>query len=233
VAAGVVALEWSLHNNHLDPSLLAPFGLEAQQKLANRLVYGERATPHEVLSQFSERVAETYAAEDALPKMARVLAEGTNAERVTVWLRTGEELRPAAAFPTSKSVSGHSPIVADRPVVIKGADLSNIEKAARVIPVQDIEATVYFCVLEALQNVQKYGAATIVMVRLRTEDGEVRFEVEDDGAGFRAASARKGSGLTIMEDRLDALGGGLVVDSAPGQGTQLRGHVPLLVGATS
>ena len=62
---------------------------ERLQKVANRLVYGKRATPYEVLSQFSERVAETYAAEEALPKMARVLAEGTGAERAQVWLRAG------------------------------------------------------------------------------------------------------------------------------------------------
>ena len=49
---------------------------ERLQKVANRLVYGKRATPYEVLSQFSERVAESYAADDVLPRMARVLAEG-------------------------------------------------------------------------------------------------------------------------------------------------------------
>ena len=72
---------------------------ERLQKIANRLVYGKRATPYEVLSQFSERVAETYAAEEALPKMARVLAEGTGAERARVWLRAGALVRPAAAWP--------------------------------------------------------------------------------------------------------------------------------------
>ena len=72
---------------------------ERLQKVANRLVYGKRATPYEVLSQFSERVAETYAAEEALPRMARVLAEGTGAERAQVWLRAGPVLRPAAAWP--------------------------------------------------------------------------------------------------------------------------------------
>ena len=64
------------------------------QKLANRLVYGKRATPYEVLSEFSERVAETYAGEEVLPRMARVLAEGTGAERAAVWLRSGEGYTP-------------------------------------------------------------------------------------------------------------------------------------------
>jgi hypothetical protein len=72
---------------------------ERLQKIVNRLVYGKRATPYEVLSQFSERVAETYAADEALPRMARVLAEGTGAERADVWLRAGEVLRRAASWP--------------------------------------------------------------------------------------------------------------------------------------
>jgi signal transduction histidine kinase len=69
------------------------------QRLANRLVYGRRAEPYEVLSRFSGRVAGVYAAEDALERMARVLGEGTGAASALVWLRVGEELRPAAAWP--------------------------------------------------------------------------------------------------------------------------------------
>src|SRR6202035_3861239 len=69
------------------------------QRVANRLVYGKRATPYEVLSEFSGRVAETYAADEVLPRMARVLQEGTGAEAATVWLRSQAELRPAATFP--------------------------------------------------------------------------------------------------------------------------------------
>ncbi|MGH2651434.1 MAG: hypothetical protein ACRDHK_09530, partial [Actinomycetota bacterium] len=69
------------------------------QGIANRLVYGKRATPYEVLSEFSERVAETYSIEDVLPRMARILAEGTGAIRTEVWLRVGLELWPAASWP--------------------------------------------------------------------------------------------------------------------------------------
>jgi uncharacterized membrane protein YdcZ (DUF606 family) len=72
---------------------------ERVQRVANRLVYGNRATPYEVLSHFSERVAESYASDDVLPRMARVLAEGTSADVAEVWLRSGNALRRAAVFP--------------------------------------------------------------------------------------------------------------------------------------
>ena len=75
-----------------------PTGAHAGPGLANRLVYGKRATPYEVLSEFSERVGEAYSVEDVLPRMARLLAEGTGAS-TEVWLRVGSELRPAATWP--------------------------------------------------------------------------------------------------------------------------------------
>jgi signal transduction histidine kinase len=65
--------------------------------LANRLVYGRRATPYQVLSQFAHRIGGTYADEDVLPQMARMVAAGTGARQVVVWLRVGGELRPGAA----------------------------------------------------------------------------------------------------------------------------------------
>jgi signal transduction histidine kinase len=85
---------------------------------------------------------------------------------------------------------------------------------------------VYFCCLEALQNVQKYAAASQVIVRLQDQDGELRFEVTDDGRGFDPGTVRKGSGLTNMQDRLDALGGSVALTSEPGRGTTLRGTLP-------
>jgi signal transduction histidine kinase len=69
------------------------------QRLANRLVYGKRATPYEVLSEFSARMGETRATEDLLPQMAQLLADGTGAIRADVWLTDASELRPAALWP--------------------------------------------------------------------------------------------------------------------------------------
>jgi signal transduction histidine kinase len=90
---------------------------------------------------------------------------------------------------------------------------------------QEVEAAVYFCCLEALQNVAKYADASRATVRLVGNDGVLRFEVRDDGAGFDPSSTSFGSGLQGMADRLDAVRGSLQVRSAPGEGTTITGAV--------
>jgi hypothetical protein len=357
------------------------------QRLANRLVYGKRATPYEVLSEFSSRMAGTYAGEDLLPRMARILAEGTGAREATVWLRVGEWLRPEGSWPFDDAPSeplhlngdgalpemdatlalpvdhggellgalaltkapgerltpaeehlasdlasgaglvlrnarlteetviewtrssslepdrggvglgttapgaqhprrgqqqlvalavkvrlarsltregpeqGRGPIGADRARGGPGAggpsgpgsgDLPAaagrpgpggrpaVPGAPGSLPVtveaegigrypQDHEAAVYFCVLEATQNVSKYAAASKATVRLTETDNVLAFEVEDDGAGFDPATRGYGTGMQGMADRLSALGGELMVRSAPGAGTTVTGRVPVPV----
>ena len=66
------------------------------ERLANRVVYGKRATPYQVLSDFARRIGGAYAQEDVLPQMAHIVAAGTGAEQVVVWLRVDDELRPEA-----------------------------------------------------------------------------------------------------------------------------------------
>ena len=69
------------------------------RKLADRIVYGKRATPFEVLSEFSERVGETYSIDDVLPRMTQLLAAGTGAREARTWIRHGRTLRSAAVAP--------------------------------------------------------------------------------------------------------------------------------------
>ena len=358
---------------------------ERVQRLANRLVYGRRATPYEVLADFAGRMAGAYAAEDLLPRMARILAEGTGATRADVWLKSGEVFHDGAAWPpeaaplpparaTAADVPAYPaadrilPVryqgevlgalsVVKRPgesltptedrlladlagqvgLVLKNAGLREqllarldeirasrqrlvaaqdserrriernihdgaqqqlvalaiklsitesmigtdtegerellaelrqdaagaveelrdlargiyppllasmglvaaLEAQARKAPVpttvtadgvgrypQDLEAAVYFCVLEALQNVAKYAGATRADVRLAVSGHHLRFEVTDDGAGFDPQSRGYGTGLQGMADRLHAHGGSLDVRSAPGAGTTVSGRLP-------
>jgi signal transduction histidine kinase len=92
---------------------------------------------------------------------------------------------------------------------------------------QDIEAAVYFCVLEALNNVAKYAEASRAEVSLAQDDGHLRFAVVDDGTGFDTAETSYGTGVQGMADRMDAIGGALQVVSRRGEGTTIEGWIPM------
>jgi signal transduction histidine kinase len=91
----------------------------------------------------------------------------------------------------------------------------------------EIESAVYFCVLEALQNVDKHAVARHVVVDVRGGGRELRFSVHDDGHGIDPSELRDGDGLMNMRDRMAALGGELHFDSARGMGTTVTGVLPL------
>ena len=355
---------------------------ERARRFANRVVFGERATPYEVLSGFAEHMAGTYEIEDVIPRTARMLAEGTGAVRADVWLRVGRELLAEGSWPSAPTIArvsledtasidvpGASRAVAVRhqgellgaislqkgpgdPItpteeklladvasqaglvlrnvrliedlrasrqrlvvaqdeerrkiernIHDGAQqqlvamavklrmanqlverdpersrtlhaglegeltdaLENLRDLARgiypplladqglvaalrsqagksAVPVsvdadgigrfsQDAEAAVYFCTLEALQNVAKYAQATAATVRLQQQDGDLAFDITDDGIGFDPAARGYGTGMQGMADRLAALGGELSVRSSPGAGTTVMGRVPVRAAA--
>jgi signal transduction histidine kinase len=351
------------------------------QRFANRLVYGKRATPYEVLSEFSSRMAESYASEDLLPRMARILAEGTGARSAVVWLKVGAQWKPDGAWPmdgrpspnvkdltdidatltlavehrgeqlgalsltkaagdrltpaeehlandlasgaglvlrnvrlTEELLERLEELRASRQRIVSAQDherrrlernihdgaqqqlvalavktrlarsllsrdpgravsmlaeveaevssaLEDLRDLARgiypplladqglvaalraqarraAIPVeveapaigrfsQDVEAAVYFCALEALQNVSKYANATLARVRLSETDDLLTFEVADDGDGFEPSATPFGTGLQGMADRLSALGGQIEVASRIGSGTTVTGRMPV------
>jgi signal transduction histidine kinase len=358
------------------------------QRVANRLVYGQRAPPYEVLADFAGRMAGVYAAEDLLPRMARILAEGTGAARADVWLKSGDTFGDGAAWPpeapllpparatvadvpaypaadrilpvryqgevlgalsvskrpgeslTPTEVRLLADLAAQVGLVLKNAglreqllarleeirasrqrlvaaqdeerrriernihdgaqqqlvalaiklsitesmigtdtdgerellaelrqdavcaveDLRDLARGiyppllasqglaaalvaqARKAPVpasvaavgvgrysQDVEAAVYFCILEALQNIAKYAGPARAEVRLAASGRDLQFEVTDDGAGFDPGKKAYGTGLQGMADRLHAHGGSLTVKSAPGAGTTILGRVPCRV----
>ncbi|MGH2706608.1 MAG: sensor histidine kinase, partial [Actinomycetota bacterium] len=90
-----------------------------------------------------------------------------------------------------------------------------------------VEAAVYFCVREAVQNASKHVPGAALSIRLEAEEGELSFEVHDAGPGFDASSVRRGAGTQNMSDRIEALGGSIRIESEPGKGTMVVGRVPV------
>jgi signal transduction histidine kinase len=86
---------------------------------------------------------------------------------------------------------------------------------------------VYFCTLEALQNIAKYAGATQATIRLAYLDSSLQIIITDDGSGFDTTKAPRGSGLQGMADWLAALGGTLGIHSQPGRGTILSCQLPV------
>jgi signal transduction histidine kinase len=90
-----------------------------------------------------------------------------------------------------------------------------------------VAAGVYFCCVEALQNIAKHARATNVRIDIQSGDGELRFAISDDGVGFSQSGALDSvGGVAKLAERVAVLGGSLVVESAPGRGTQIVGRVP-------
>jgi signal transduction histidine kinase len=90
----------------------------------------------------------------------------------------------------------------------------------------EVEAAIYFCCLEAIQNAMKHAVGVQTISVSLAEDGDLHFEVSDDGAGFKEEDAQSGAGLTNMRDRLAAVGGFLTIQTSPGRGTSVSGRVP-------
>jgi signal transduction histidine kinase len=352
--------------------------LRVARRVADRIVYGGRATPYEVLTSFGRRMSETYATDDVVGRAAQLLATATGASTAVVWLRVGREIRPAGSWPPGPSTVQTLPLDGDElpmlpadwaePVHDRGellgalavtmpandpigpgrqrlirdladqaglalrnvrlieelrasrqrlvaaqdegrrrlernihdgvqqqlvalavklrladgmidrdparardamvalqadatAALEDLRDLARGIypplladrgleaalaaqaqkattPVtvdaaaiarypRDIESTVYFCALEAMNNIAKYAEATAASVRLEQTDGVLRFTVRDDGRGFDPRATALGTGLQGMADRLEAVGGSLHVTSSVGEGTTVTGTVPV------
>src|SRR2546423_7559295 len=355
------------------------------ERVSNRLIFGQRGTPYEVLAQFSHRVAGAYANEEVLPRLARVLREGTGAASATVWLHSHSERIVAATWPAEAQPV--PPEQADRVVSVRhqgeelgelavkkrpgepvtpveaklladlaaqaGQVLRNVrltadlqarleqissqaadlkecrqrivaaqdaerrrlernihdgaqqhlvalavklrltavlarrdtqrarpsiadlrrqtkdaletlsalaagpyppvplergnaealfaQNAPTMVPLEvidhvsgryseDLEAAVYFCFQEAIQNAVKHAHASHISVRLDDRAGTLQFAVSDDGTGFDTSTARRGAGMQNMADRVAAGGGSLEVQSRRGGGTTIRGSLPVSAG---
>jgi signal transduction histidine kinase len=116
---------------------------------------------------------------------------------------------------TLTSVADRAPL----PVRVEAAGLGRLPP--------EIETTVYFCCLEAIQNAAKHaGPGAVVTVSVSARGGRVAFEVRDDGTGFDLDAAPDGQGLTNLRDRVATVAGTVEIASSPGRGTTIRGDLP-------
>jgi signal transduction histidine kinase len=92
---------------------------------------------------------------------------------------------------------------------------------------QEVETAAYFCCVEALQNVAKHAPDAASASISLSRNGDLRFEVRDDGPGFVVGEGATGAGLVNMRDRIAAVGGKLEVRSIPGTGTRVMGRIPV------
>jgi signal transduction histidine kinase len=92
---------------------------------------------------------------------------------------------------------------------------------------REIESAAYFCCLEALQNAAKHAQGASAAVIELSDNGSLRLEVRDDGAGFDLEGVAHGVGFTNMRDRLAAVSGELAITSSPGRGTRVTATIPL------
>jgi len=136
----------------------------------------------------------------------------------------------------------HPPVLADQGL------LEAIEAQAARLPIevvieadpalrgvrypQEVEATTWYIVSEALTNAVKHARARRVLVALTQPDGCLAVEVRDDGCGFDQTAAR-GLGLAGLADRISIANGALHIDSGAGRGTTLRAEVPLTAARAS
>jgi signal transduction histidine kinase len=178
----------------------------AQQRLVEiqiRLAFARTLVDRADLASELDAIQE--AAEAALDEL-RTLARG-------IYPSTLRDLGPAAALRTLAQRS---------PVPIRVID-EGIGRASA-----PIEAALYFCAREAIQNATKHAGpgASVTATLARRQRGTIDVTISDDGVGISPKAARAGIGIRGMRDRIEALGGRLDIFSEPGLGTRVRGTVP-------
>jgi signal transduction histidine kinase len=193
---------------------------DAERRRLERDIH-DGAQQHLVALAVNLRLAETVAARSP-ERAVKVLEAQSEAARAAIDTLTQLSrgiyprlLADEGMVPALRAALAISPI----PVRVEAHNVPRLPTA--------IEAALYFCCMEAVQNAAKHSGASLLTVTVGTVDGSVRLTVADDGQGFDVSSAEPGAGLTNMRDRIDAAGGRLDLTSTPGVGTRVDVHVPL------
>ncbi|MEJ7772057.1 MAG: GAF domain-containing protein, partial [Geodermatophilaceae bacterium] len=159
------------------------------QRVANRLVFGRRATPYDVLSGFATRVGAAEPSSDTLVQLAELMARGTGADPARVWLRVGSELRPAATWPPA-AAAGERPAavtVAESDGTV-GNPVDPDASAVPVLPDTDLAVPV------------RDGGELLGVLTVAKPRGERLTEIDTDLLGRLAAA----SGVLLRNLRRDA-----------------------------
>lgn len=231
----------ALHNVQLDSALQASME-QVQQANAElresrlRIVSAGDAQRRKLERDLHDGAQQHLVAMAVKLRLAEDLIEDDPSEAVSVIGELRSDLKEAVTelralahgiFPPLLSSGGLSeaiPAAASRAALPTNVELDAVRRYA-----PEIEAAVYFCCLEALQNAGKHaGDGASILVRIADRDELLHFEVTDDGVGFdEGGPVGRGHGFVNMTDRLGAIGGRVTVHSGLGAGTTIRGEIPV------
>ena len=228
-AVGAASL-LTLENRRLEHDLLD--SVDALRASQRRLVGAASAERRKIERDLHDGVQQKLVALRIELELARDLGDSAGLERRLEELAADFDEALDDLRSTAHGI--YPPLLADEGL---GAALREVARRSPVpltVDLEDVgrlseecETAIYYCCLEALQNVAKHGGdGAAAKLRLWRDRNSVRFSVTDDGVGFvTRGPAAGGAGLTNMTDRIGAVGGTLAVRSSPGDGTTVLGTV--------
>jgi signal transduction histidine kinase len=134
--------------------------------VANRLVYGQRATPYQVLADFAEDMAGQLDFDIALDRMASILAGATGAVRVEIWVRVGAQLRPQVIWPRGSALPAAVPLAGD-------AELPVFKLATRAVAVRHGDELLGALAIQKPRNEPVTAAEDKLLAHLASQAGLV------------------------------------------------------------